>query len=136
MTSSRVSAPLIEARNITKHYDGFTLQGVSLTVEPGQIVGFIGQNGAGKSTTIKALLGIIGIDAGDARILGVDARGLSGADAAVKERVGVVFDTVFDAAAYQDRRGRQAYGPRVSDLGRARVRRVSSSVQARFEEGD
>lgn len=94
MTSSRVGAPLIEARNITKHYDGFTLQGVSLTVEPGQIVGFIGQNGAGKSTTIKALLGIIGIDAGDARILGVDARGLSGADAAVKERVGVVFDTV------------------------------------------
>ena len=48
MTSSRVGAPLIEARNITKHYDGFTLQGVSLTVEPGQIVGFIGQNGAGK----------------------------------------------------------------------------------------
>ena len=94
MTSSRVGAPLIEARNITKHYDGFTLQGVSLAVEPGQIVGFIGQNGAGKSTTIKALLGIIGIDAGDARILGVDARGLSGADAAVKERVGVVFDTV------------------------------------------
>lgn len=94
MTSSRVGAPLIEARNITKHYDGFTLQGVSLTVEPGQIVGFIGQNGAGKSTTIKALLGIIGIDAGDARILGVDARGLSGADAAVKERIGVVFDTV------------------------------------------
>ena len=89
MTSSRVGAPLIEARNITKHYDGFTLQGVSLTVEPGQIVGFIGQNGAGKSTTIKALLGIIGIDAGDARILGVDARGLSGADAAVKERIGI-----------------------------------------------
>jgi len=94
MTSSRAGAPLIEARNITKHYDGFTLQGVSLTVEPGQIVGFIGQNGAGKSTTIKALLGIIGIDAGDARILGVDARGLSGADTAVKERIGVVFDTV------------------------------------------
>ncbi len=94
MTSSRVGAPLIEARNITKHYDGFTLQAVSLTVEQGQIVGVIGQNGAGKSTTIKALLGIFGIDAGDARILGVDARGRSGADAAVNERVGVVFDTV------------------------------------------
>ncbi len=51
MTSSRVGAPLIEARNITKPYDGFTLQGVSLTVEPGQIVGFIGQNSklAGRS---------------------------------------------------------------------------------------
>lgn len=89
-----VPVPLIDARGITKHYDGFSLQGVSLAVEPGQIVGFIGQNGAGKSTTIKALLGLIGLDGGEARILGVPAEGLAGASAAVKERIGVVFDTV------------------------------------------
>lgn len=94
MTASLLAAPLIEARGITKHYDGFTLQGVSLTVEPGQIVGFIGQNGAGKSTTIKALLGLTRIDAGEARILGVASSELAGAGSAVKERIGVVFDTV------------------------------------------
>ncbi len=89
-----VSAPLIEACGLTKHYDGFSLQGVCLAVEPGQIVGFIGQNGAGKSTTIKALLGLIGVDAGEARILGVSSHELSGARSDMKERIGVVFDTV------------------------------------------
>ncbi len=86
--------PLIEADGVTKRYDGFTLNVVSLTVEPGQAVGFIGQNGAGKSTTIKALLGLIGIDGGEARVLGVPARDLRGAFSSVKEDIGVVFDTV------------------------------------------
>ena len=86
--------PLIEADGVTKRYDGFTLNAVSLTVEPGQVVGFIGQNGAGKSTTIKALLGLIGIDGGEARVLGVPARDLRGAFSSVKEDIGVVFDTV------------------------------------------
>ncbi|MFR2950472.1 MAG: ATP-binding cassette domain-containing protein [Collinsella intestinalis] len=134
MTSSRVGAPLIEARNITKHYDGFTLQGVSLTVEPGQIVGFIGQNGAGKSTTIKALLGIIGVDAGDARILGVDARAVRCRRRGEEGRVGVVFDTVSMPPHIK-----------IAEVGKlmsayqtwdARVFKISSSVQARFEEGD
>lgn len=86
--------PLIEVDGVTKHYDGFTLNAVSLTVEPGQVVGFIGQNGAGKSTTIKALLGLIGIDGGEARLLGVPARDLRGDSSSVKEDIGVVFDTV------------------------------------------
>lgn len=94
MMASIANAPLIEARDIIKHYDGFALQGVSLAVEPGQIVGFIGQNGAGKSTTIKALLGLIGLDGGEARILGVPAEGIAGPSTDVKERIGVVFDTV------------------------------------------
>ena len=36
--------PLVSASGLTKHYEGFTLQSVSLTVEPGQVLGFIGQN--------------------------------------------------------------------------------------------
>lgn len=93
MTTTLAGSPLIEARGITKHYDGFTLQNVSLAVEAGQIVGFIGQNGAGKTTTIKALLGLIRLDGGEASILGVSSERLAAAAARTKERVGVVLDT-------------------------------------------
>lgn len=86
---------LIEARGITKRYDGFTLDAVDLTVEAGQIVGFIGQNGAGKSTTVKALLGLIGLDGGQATVLGVPVGKCAPSEAAqMREQVGVVFDTV------------------------------------------
>ena len=88
-------APLIEARGITKHYDGFSLKDVSFAVGEGEVVGFVGKNGAGKSTTIKALLGLINLDGGEGRILGVPSCELSrSAHAALKEEVGVVFDTV------------------------------------------
>lgn len=86
---------LIEAQGLTKHYDGFSLEGVSLVVGEGEVVGFVGQNGAGKSTTIKALLGLIKVDGGSASVLGIPSAELSRASgAAVKERVGVVFDAV------------------------------------------
>ncbi|WP_204559562.1 ABC transporter ATP-binding protein [Collinsella tanakaei] len=90
------AAPLIDARSLTKHYDGFSLQDVNLTVDEGEVVGFVGQNGAGKSTTIKALLGIIELDGGEARVLGTDAHDLghTSAGARTKEEIGVVFDTV------------------------------------------
>lgn len=89
------SAALIEARGLTKHYDGFSLEGVDLAVNEGEVVGFVGQNGAGKSTTIKALLGLIQVDGGEGSVLGTPSDELTRASgAATKERVGVVFDTV------------------------------------------
>ncbi len=89
------SAALIEARGLTKHYDGFSLEGVDLAVNEGEVVGFVGQNGAGKSTTIKALLGLIRVDGGEGSVLGTPSDELTRASgAATKERVGVVFDTV------------------------------------------
>ena len=89
-------APLIEAHGLTKHYQDFSLQGVDLTVDEGEIVGFVGQNGAGKSTTIKALLGLTTLDGGTARILGTDVNDLAhgSTGACIKEQIGVVFDTV------------------------------------------
>ena len=54
----------IEIRNVTKKYDGFTLDSISFDVPRGSIMGFIGQNGAGKTTTIRSLLNIIPINAG------------------------------------------------------------------------
>ena len=54
---------------------------------PGCITGLIGQNGAGKSTTFKAALGLISADGGTIRIFGKDVRDLSKKD---KEKIGVV----------------------------------------------
>ena len=62
----------IEISGLTKHYDGFTLDNVSFSVPVGSIMGFIGQNGAGKSTTIKAILNSIGVDGGEIKLHGKD----------------------------------------------------------------
>lgn len=72
---------------LTKHYRNFVLDHVSFRVPKGAVVGLVGENGAGKSTTIHAALGLIGKDAGDVSILGKNAL-----DNAAKERIGVVFD--------------------------------------------
>lgn len=122
MTATLAGAPLIEARRITKHYDGFALQGVSLAVEPGHIVGFIGQNGAGKSTAIKALLGLIGLDGGEAFILGVPAQDVAGAHSDVKERISVVFDTVS-----------MPHHMKVAEVGKLMARAYASWDQTAFE---
>lgn len=95
MNQVTAAAPLIQASGLTKHYSGFSLAGVNVTVEPGQVVGFVGKNGAGKSTTIKALLDLISLDGGQASVLGYSPRDLaSSSSAKIKEQVGVVFDTI------------------------------------------
>lgn len=50
------------------------LDGVSLTIKSGCVCGLVGENGAGKSTTIKALLGLTSLDAGDCEVLGLDPK--------------------------------------------------------------
>ena len=62
----------ISIQNLKKTYDKFQLKDISFSVPYGSIVGFIGENGAGKSTTIKALLNIIRRDSGNISILGMD----------------------------------------------------------------
>ncbi len=72
---------------LTKTYQDFILDHVSFTVPGGSIVGLIGENGAGKSTTINAALGLIQKEDGIVSIL--DSEELDGD---VKEQIGVVFD--------------------------------------------
>ena len=72
---------------LTKTYPDFVLDQVSFSVPSGSIVGLIGENGAGKSTTINAALGLIQKEAGHVAILGRE-----GLDRSVKEEIGVVFD--------------------------------------------
>ncbi len=79
----------IEINGLTKKYDGFTLDSVSFNVPVGSVMGFIGQNGAGKSTTIKAILNVIGKDSGSIKLLGLDH---IENERLVKENIAVVFD--------------------------------------------
>ncbi len=78
----------IEIKNLRKVYKDFTLEGLSLTLPQGCILGLVGENGAGKSTTIKLMLDMIKADGGSIRILGQDSQRLN------KEDVGVVLDEV------------------------------------------
>jgi len=79
----------IEVKGITKHYDGFTLDNVSFNLVKGSIMGFIGQNGAGKSTTINTILNIIRPDFGTVNIFGMDNREH---EVEIKQEISAVFD--------------------------------------------
>lgn len=72
---------------LTKAYKDFMLNGDSFSVPCGSIVGLIGENGAGKSTTINAVLGLIQKEAGSICVLGKEQP-----DNEIKEQIGVVFD--------------------------------------------
>ncbi|MGR9543622.1 ABC transporter ATP-binding protein [Priestia megaterium] len=83
---------LLEVRNMAKSFgQNEVLKDVSFHVPPGSIVGFIGDNGAGKSTTFKAVLGLISRDSGTVEIFGEDNLNT---DATIKEDIGVVFDAI------------------------------------------
>lgn len=79
----------IEIKDLTKKYDGFTLDNISFSVPKGSIMGFIGQNGAGKSTTIKAILNVITTDGGSISLMGMDN---IKHEYEVKEEIAAVFD--------------------------------------------
>ena len=78
---------VLEVRELRKTYPAFTLKGVSLDVPQGAIVGFIGRNGAGKSTTLKSVLGLVHPDGGTVRVFGLD---YAANEAAIRRRIGVV----------------------------------------------
>lgn len=85
---------MIKLENVTKKYKDFSLN-CSLEVKPGCITGLIGQNGAGKSTTFKAILNLIFPDSGTIRIFGKPASELTARD---REKIGVVLsDSGFSA---------------------------------------
>ena len=65
------ASPALRVDHLAKQYAGGQgVSDVSFTVEPGQITGFIGVNGAGKSTTLRCILGLSEPDAGDIEIFG------------------------------------------------------------------
>lgn len=91
----------IEIKGLCKHYPDFSLEGVSFSVPRGSIVGLVGENGAGKSTTIKAVLDLIRPDSGEITLLGQDSRRV---DRAMRVQLGVVMDNCgfHDNLTYKD----------------------------------
>lgn len=81
----------ISVKNLTKKYEGFKLDNISFQVPMGTIVGFVGENGAGKSTTIRSILGLVPVEQGEIEILGHKVDGHE-QNAVWREQVGVVFD--------------------------------------------
>ena len=77
----------LELQGLTKHYKDFTLGPLDLTLPGGTICGLIGENGAGKSTTIRLILDMVQRDGGTVTILGRDSRTAS---VRSKEEIGVV----------------------------------------------
>lgn len=82
---------MIEFRDVTKDYDGkLALNRLNLTLESGEIVGLIGHNGAGKSTTIKSLVSVINPTQGQ---IFVDGKELSTNRLEIKKKIGYVADS-------------------------------------------
>lgn len=97
MSAPAAGAPAIETRDLTKRYGRLTaVDGVSLHVERGEVYGFLGLNGAGKSTTIRLLLGMATPTRGSVRLLGAP---VSPGGRGPWARVGYLTDT---AHAYPD----------------------------------
>ena len=76
----------IEIRNISKHYQGFALENLNLTLPSGCIMGLVGENGAGKTITIRMIMGLTRPDSGEITVFGQKL------DRQMKERIGVVLD--------------------------------------------
>lgn len=134
----------VEIKGLRKAYEKFTLDDVSLSLPRGCVMGFIGENGAGKSTAIKCMLGLVRPDAGEIRLLGRDPQ----KDRSVMDRVGMVLDSGFfppemspreierilkhvyrhwDGGAFQQLLERFSIDPRkrIKDLSRGMVMKLS-----------
>ena len=105
----------IELKGLVKEYPGFRLGGLDLALPAGSIMGLVGENGAGKSTTIKLIMNAIKRDAGSVSVLGVDNQSRAFSD--IKEDIGVVLD--------------EAYFPEV--LNARNVGRVMANTYRRWE---
>lgn len=80
--------PLLRIEDVSKRYPGFFLDRVSFSLAPGRVMGLIGKNGAGKSTTLKAALNMVSPQSGTVTMFGQD---FYRHEKECRQRVGVVF---------------------------------------------
>jgi len=103
---------ILEINGLCKSYDDFALKDVSFSLPRGFIMGFVGENGSGKTTTIRSILNMAKIDSGKISVFGLD----SVTDTiAIKERLGVVFDSLYLAEHLNVRQIEQQLKPFYKD---------------------
>ena len=83
---------ILEINNLSKSYGDFALKDISFSLPKGYIMGFVGENGSGKTTTIRSILNMAKIDSGKISVFGLDSINDT---IAIKERLGVVFDSLY-----------------------------------------
>ena len=85
---------ILEVKNLEKTYpnNGFKLNKINFDVPKGSIVGIIGENGFGKTTTLNLILGLKSKDGGSVKIFG---REFNIDDVDAKEKIGVSFDEIY-----------------------------------------
>lgn len=81
----------IEIKNLSKKYDDFLLDKITLSIPMGSVVGIIGENGAGKSTLINSILGIL---QSNYECLNIFGKKLSDYEKEIKEDIAVIFDSL------------------------------------------
>ena len=84
---------VIEMKQVTKTYGDFTLDNINLVLPQGTILGLVGENGAGKSTSIRLIMDAIKADSGTISVLGTSNQ--SKEFAALKQDIGVVLDEAY-----------------------------------------
>ena len=120
--------PAIHTERLTRRFGDFTaVNKVSITVEKGEVFGFLGPNGSGKTTVIKMLTGILPITEGNASIEGLDVR--TEADA-VRERIGYMsqkFSLYDDLTVMENLR---FYGRAYQLKGKAMDKKIEETIAA------
>ena len=79
---------VLSVQSINKHYPGFALENVSFSLAPNRIMGLIGKNGAGKSTTLKAILNMVSPESGSVTMF---QKNFYQYEKECKQQIGVVF---------------------------------------------
>ena len=86
-SDTRNKGGVLDVKEISKKYPSFELKDVCFYLEKGKITGFIGRNGAGKSTTLKSILNFVHPDKGEVEFFGYKC---SGNEERIKQKRGVV----------------------------------------------
>jgi phospholipid/cholesterol/gamma-HCH transport system ATP-binding protein len=121
------ATPIVEIDRVSFGYDPArpVLHSVNLRIEPGSVVGIMGQSGCGKTTLLRIIAGWLKATGGTTRVLGQDLAGLDGAGIfALRRRMGMLFQfgalftdmTVFDNVAFQMREHTNLPSDLVNDL--------------------
>ena len=120
-----VSDPAISAEHLVRRFGNFTaVNDVSFRVEKGEIFGFLGPNGSGKTTVIKMLTGLLPLSGGEAHVEGIDVRTDS---EGVRERIGYMsqnFSLYYDLTVEENL---QFYG-KIYSLDAARLKRRMEEI--------